>query len=248
MNFSYTIVSSGLRVSMYAWMYCDIPYNNEVVPEKCLPYNEYIVEADDVDWFGDQLFNAAIDLEEGFDLTMVYFNNIDHLGHANGPAGAEVYEGIMQVDEKLGDLFATLDVLDLRSETNIIIVSDHGMVGNIPTKFERLTDYVDGELIDKSVAPGIHTMIALKDTSNADQVVDDLASWEGVDAYKREDIPEHFHYKDSEYALDVLVVASLGHQIADDDAFADSFVPTAGPNEDDEPRKQKNLFCYHFYN
>ncbi len=43
MNLSYTIVSSGLRVSMYAWMYCDITYNNEVVPDKCLPYNEYIV-------------------------------------------------------------------------------------------------------------------------------------------------------------------------------------------------------------
>ncbi len=211
---------------MYAWMYCDLEYNG-VTPEKCLPYDRCVLFDDNVEWFGDKLIDAAFDLEDGFDLAMVYFNRIDHMGHTYGPKSKEMAEAIMDIDEKLGNLLDFLEAFDLRSETNIIIVSDHGMAPNIPTISQKLTDYVDPELIDKAVDPAIYTMISLKDPSTADQVVASFDAWDGVNAYKKEDIPEHLHFKESEYALDVLAVADLGHKISDSHEYASLFVPPA---------------------
>ncbi len=119
-----------------------------------------------VDLFGNNLLSAALDLDSGFGLTMVYYTNVDHLGHEFGPDSDEIRDEIMkvrgthpctdkllskdatrlyyrinflQVDEKLGDFLLQLEALGLRDSTNIVLLTDHGKRSSLNKKFRKKT-------------------------------------------------------------------------------------------------------------
>ncbi len=69
---------AGLRASLYLWGRCDVPFEGGVLPEKCLHYDQ--LDCLDIDLFGQHLQEAADDLQEGFDLAMVYYGNVDEVG------------------------------------------------------------------------------------------------------------------------------------------------------------------------
>ncbi len=73
-------ISIDIKTSLYLWSRCDVPFNG-VLPEKCTFYNN--VDVLDLSVFEDNLRQAAEDLspEGGFDLAMVYYCNVDELGH-----------------------------------------------------------------------------------------------------------------------------------------------------------------------
>ncbi len=89
----------GLRTSLYLWSLCDVPFNG-VLPEKCSPYD--LLPCLSINAFGDNLDQAAQDLRDGFDLTMVYYGNVDEMGHIHGPESAQVDDEVMAVDFWIG--------------------------------------------------------------------------------------------------------------------------------------------------
>lgn len=58
-------------------------------------------------------------------LAIVYFADVDAMGHAHGPDSAEVRTAVKQADETVGEIVR--GVRALRPDVNIIVVSDHGM-------------------------------------------------------------------------------------------------------------------------
>ena len=62
-------------------------------------------------------------------LVCLYFNEPDHAGHVFGPNSIEVTNEIKSSDDILGYLFKSISKLDIFNKINIVIVSDHGMVG-----------------------------------------------------------------------------------------------------------------------
>lgn len=108
----------GLRVTMYLWSLCHIKFEG-VVPEKCVTYDNY--RCLELDLFKTYLDNTLEDLKNGFDLAMVYYGNIDQVGHDFGPDTEELKEEIRQTDQVLLSFINQLD-----DDTNVIIVTDHG--------------------------------------------------------------------------------------------------------------------------
>lgn len=105
-------------------------------PTYLLPYNESISFETEVDtlagWFTEH---------EPINLGLMYFNEPDVTGHNFGPESKEVAEKVVELDAILGLLLTKLKEEKLLETMNIIVTSDHGMVGQKKTIY--LDDYVD---------------------------------------------------------------------------------------------------------
>lgn len=105
---------------MYLWGHCNIKFEG-IVPEKCISHNNH--ESVKLSVFKTYLNDSLTDLKNGFDFSMVYYQNIDTIGHDHGPDSDEIKHEIKQTDEAL------MSFLDRRDKnTNVIIVTDHGNI------------------------------------------------------------------------------------------------------------------------
>lgn len=77
--------------------------------------------------FDSNLASAAQDLAGGFGLAMVYYKNVDHLGHLYGPESEEIEREVQRVDRSLGLFTAALEELGIRDQTNVALLTDHGI-------------------------------------------------------------------------------------------------------------------------
>ena len=71
----------------------------------------------------------------------MYFNEPDHAGHVFGTNSKEVNEQIKESDNILGYLLHSLTKLDIYNRTNVVIVSDHGMVNVSEEKVINIDDF-----------------------------------------------------------------------------------------------------------
>ncbi|WMJ68452.1 ectonucleotide pyrophosphatase/phosphodiesterase [Stenotrophomonas sp. 24(2023)] len=60
-------------------------------------------------------------------LTTLYMENVDKAGHNHGPDSRQYAEAIRQADAVIGQVLDGLEQRGLAANTNIIVVSDHGM-------------------------------------------------------------------------------------------------------------------------
>jgi predicted AlkP superfamily pyrophosphatase or phosphodiesterase len=56
----------------------------------------------------------------------IHIDFVDHAGHSKGWGGPEYLAAVQQADQLLGRLLDTLDRINLRKATTILVVSDHG--------------------------------------------------------------------------------------------------------------------------
>jgi len=123
----------------------------------------------------------------------VYFSEVDHAGHVNGPDSPELETAATHLDLALGQLVDGVKRLGLEDRTTLIVVSDHGMA---PVADERrifLDDYVTLNTVDVveqgaflQAAPKVGTVDALYERlHNANP---------HLTIYKREQLPARFHY------------------------------------------------------
>ncbi|VDN12591.1 unnamed protein product [Dibothriocephalus latus] len=76
-------------------------------------------------------------------LVLVYFSDIDIMGHFFGPHSVQTAEAIIQLDGVLGYFLDKLEQYDLRWRTNLIVLSDHGMTEISKDRIIVLEDFVD---------------------------------------------------------------------------------------------------------
>lgn len=81
-------------------------------------------------------------------LVTAYFSEVDHAGHDFGPNSPQVREAATHLDAALGRLVDGIRGLHMLDQTNLVVVSDHGMT-EISTEREIfLDDYVDPATVD----------------------------------------------------------------------------------------------------
>ena len=66
----------------------------------------------------------------------LYFDTVDHDGHEFGPDAPETTAAMAEVDARIGDLVAGLKARGVVA--NIVLVSDHGMIGVAPERTVRI--------------------------------------------------------------------------------------------------------------
>ncbi len=62
----------------------------------------------------------------------------------------------------------------------------------------QISKFVDPDLFDKIEYSEAFAHLAPKSPDLVDQVVEDLGGWRGVQVYKKEDIPDHFGFRDDD--------------------------------------------------
>jgi len=154
----------------------------------------------------------ALPESERPDFLTLYFSRIDSRGHSSGPASSAVLEAAANVDAELGRLVSELESSGRLDEINIILVSDHGMSQVSRERTVALDDHIDLSKVHVSDW-GPAAQIWAGEMS-ADRIVDELAGVEHLQAWKREDIPDRYHFGSHYRVPDVLVEAEPGWLIS----------------------------------
>ncbi len=148
-------------------------------------------------------------IEERPHLIMLYFEQPDNFGHKYGTDDSLTLNKVTEMDAYMADLYQKLQKLPIKDSINLIITSDHGMSNVHHSQNLVLSDYLNEHWVDKVVGSNPIYNIKAKDkyidsVANALSAVPHLLSW------KREDLPESFHYQNNNRVLDVVVCADLG--------------------------------------
>lgn len=142
-----------------------------------------------------------------------YLSDVDGAAHHYNPDTApEVGEAVAKADRALGLLLDGLEARGLGA-THVIVVSDHGMVATSPERLIAIDDFVDVEranVIDWS------PVLALWPS---DEDLDDvytalLGAHPRLAVYRREEVPERFHYREHRRIPPIIGIAEAGWSIS----------------------------------
>lgn len=135
----------GIGTAVYFWPGSEAPVQG-VQPDIWFPYDGSVSFEERVAATLEWLARPASDRPG---LVALYFEEPNEAGHRYGPGAPETRQAVERVDGVLGDLLDGLD--DLGLEANVLVVSDHGMARNDPSRVIVLDDLVElrsGELFE----------------------------------------------------------------------------------------------------
>lgn len=184
--------------------------------------------------------------EEAVDFATLYFSDVDTKGHRYGTESDSVKSAIRRADRLMGYLKDRMQQNNLWTNTNIIIVSDHGMVDRSADKTIRLDNIIDMNDTER-VIWGPMTMIQPKEGRTEDVYQALKSEEENYRVYKKEELPERYHLKNHRRVADIVVVADLGYTILDED-FEENFLeslPRATHGYDNSEKAMQAFFIAH---
>lgn len=139
----------------------------------------------------------------------LYFSASDNAGHEYGPDSKETREAIERLDATLGELLAGLRSRGLFDSVNLIVVSDHGMAGCDPSRVVFLDDCLDlrrANLIDWNPVAAMRP--AETDRESVFHALDGCNPH--LKVYRKEQLPERFHYRDNPRIPPIIAIADEG--------------------------------------
>ncbi|XP_071090159.1 ectonucleotide pyrophosphatase/phosphodiesterase family member 5-like [Haliotis cracherodii] len=206
-----TAKKQGLKTGTYYWPGSEVEIQG-VRPDFWFPYKDdtpYKERVDTVmDWFK----------TKGVQMATLYYPEPDHTGHGYGPDSQQVRDKVKYMDGILGYLVQKLKENDLENEVNVIITSDHGMVAidNV-NKVVDITDHVNMTQVERIPIYGPVMQIQPKEGQVGD-IMADLNGVPNITAYKKENVPEHFHYSNNRRIMPIVIIADEGWQLTTDKA------------------------------
>jgi predicted AlkP superfamily pyrophosphatase or phosphodiesterase len=140
------------------------------------------------------------------DLLVLYYYHVDHIGHDFGPDSAEMPPTVKKVDDAIGKLVEGVHQLKLDDVANLVIVSDHGMVGVSTSRMIALSDYVDPEKVQVDFSGAVAGLRPLE--GDAESLYKKFAGKENhFKVYRREETPAEYHFRDNRRIPPVILVA-----------------------------------------
>ncbi len=178
------------------------------------------------------------------DVATLYFENVDKAGHRNGLDSDSLQHAIQQSDRLLGYLKSELQKQQLWEDTNIIVLSDHGMIDLSAQKTIELDQIINLHNVERIVwAPA--TMIQPKDGMKEDMYQALKREEENYRVYKKEDLPERYRIKKSPRVPELVIVADAGYTFISKD-YKDRFMkslPSATHGYDPADRQMHAFFA-----
>jgi predicted AlkP superfamily pyrophosphatase or phosphodiesterase len=123
----------------------------------------------------------------------LYFNEVDHAGHANGPDSPELATAVGHLDEALGETVRGVRRLGLEDRTTIVVVSDHGMSQGDAARVIYLDDYVHSGAFDLIESSGFAAIAPIG--GSAEALYTRLRGVHPALAiFRKRDLPARLHY------------------------------------------------------
>jgi predicted AlkP superfamily pyrophosphatase or phosphodiesterase len=206
-----TAVMQGLRAHDMFWPGSEAAIKG-VRPNRWWPFDGKVLNEERVDRVLDWL---ALPEAERPSLVTLYFQEVDHAGHVSGPNSAELLEATVHLDAALGHLVSGVKKLGLEDRTTIVLVSDHGMTNHTDDMMITVDAAIDpasvnvistGELLQVAPIEGRES-----DASEIDRIYRALKGrLPHLTVYKRDEVPERYHYRDSAHIAPIIGVPDLG--------------------------------------
>lgn len=149
-----TVEKQGLHAATMFWPGSDVAIEG-VRPSEWLAFNGKLPPDQRVDQLLRWMDLPAAQRPVFYTL---YFEQVDHAGHASGPDSKNVNAALGEVDQALARLVAGLRERGVFERTDLVIVSDHGMTATAPDRRIYLDDVVplaDVQVVNYGILAGI---------------------------------------------------------------------------------------------
>lgn len=144
-------------------------------------------------------------------LGTLYFDSVDDAGHRFGPDAPETAAAVREADAAIGRLLAGLERLGLRDRTNLVFVSDHGMMPCGPDRvifFEDLMDVSQVRIESDGPNGGVRPLPESGLTPAALAAAIRARAPPELRVYLREEMPAHLHYRTHDRIPPVMLVCA----------------------------------------
>jgi len=140
----------------------------------------------------------------------LYFEVVDNAGHTYGPDSPETAQAVKQADEAVAHLLAGLARLGLRDDTNLVIVSDHGMADCGPDRVVFLEDLLDVTSVQVDFT-GPTAGLRPKPGVDPGALVARIRAKAppSLQVYLRADVPARFRYNEGERISPIILIADV---------------------------------------
>lgn len=199
-----TASRQGRRTASFFWPGSDVEIAG-VRPDRWKRYDGGIPNAPRVD---SVLSWITLPEDQRPSFVTLYFSDVDHYGHENGPESPELARAVVEADSLIGRLMAGIRRAGLESRVNVIVVSDHGMATTSPERLVYLDDYVDRTTIN---AINLGQFIALSpNDGDTAGLLRRLAPVPHIRVHAANATPERWHYRGNPRIAPVVGVADAG--------------------------------------
>lgn len=154
---------------------------------------------------------------EGFGFLTLYFDDVDHAGHEQGPGSPMVLDALAKVDRAVGRLIDGLAARKL--DANIVVVSDHGMAPISATRVVRIDQMLPAgsyRVVSSGPFAGIEPVAGRE--AELDHAL--LRPRDHVECWRKADIPARFVYGRNTRVPAYFCLAETGWILATSEASA----------------------------
>ncbi len=173
----------------------------------------------------------------------LYFDQVDHEGHEAGPDSPQVRDAITKVDAAIGRLLDGLRQRGIEERVNIIVVSDHGMKATPPNQVIFIDDYIDLRRVRVVTRAQFFTLWPAK--GETDAVFTQLRKVPHARVYRREKVPERWHYTGNARIAPIMLLADEGWTITDREYAKSHELKQGGHGYDNNLRSMQATFIAH---
>ncbi|MFK3844955.1 ectonucleotide pyrophosphatase/phosphodiesterase [Stenotrophomonas sp. NPDC078853] len=126
-------------------------------------------------------------------LATLYLETVDKAGHRHGPDSMQYTAAVKQADAVVGRLLDGLQQHGLSADTNVVVVSDHGMAAVAPGQVVATEDMVDPRLA-RNISTGQSIGFEPVEGQQAAAERALLGRHAHYQCWKKHDLPARWHY------------------------------------------------------
>ncbi|KAI8879406.1 Phosphodiest-domain-containing protein [Backusella circina FSU 941] len=215
-----TSTNQGKRSGVMMWPGSDVAIQSKR-PDMYIPYTRNVTARDKMDMTLDWL---DMPREERPQSISVYIPRVDQKGHGGGPDGKGMNTILVEMDDAIGHLMKGLEKRNLDSHVHLVIVSDHGMAGTDKSTLIFFDKIFSPESLSYMREREAWPLLGIRANDDAPEDAIDKIYYElevytethpnpHFQFYKREDIPERYHYKSTERIAPIIMIPDVGYAI-----------------------------------
>ncbi len=175
----------------------------------------------------------------------LYFEQTDVAGHDYGPDSMQVNAALLTVDAALGRLVEGLRQRGMFDDTNLIVLSDHGMSATSAERVVLLDPIVNVEHIEL-VSAVVNTGINPKAGYEAEVDRALLAPHAHLQCWKKQNLPTRFHYGRNARIPAIVCLPEIGWMVSTAAMAArQGHVPLGEHGYDNDDPRMRALFVAH---
>jgi predicted AlkP superfamily pyrophosphatase or phosphodiesterase len=180
-----TAENQGVRTATMFWPGSDAPIRG-VQPHDWKLFDETFPADGRVDQVLDWLKRPPAERPR---FVTLYLNEVDSVGHRDGPDSRELNEALKSTDASIGRLVAGLKAQGLFDQTDLVIVADHGMA---PISRDRVIvlDDIMPHAEYRAISVGAEAGIIATPKAEAEL----LKPHPHMTCWRKADVPARFHY------------------------------------------------------